>query len=59
MCAKMCAVGILLTPAHLQVSKRSTGVIIESPLEMSLRLYGEDSDFGKEMSSLLRNAKCK
>ncbi|KAL9186762.1 hypothetical protein ACHAXT_010482 [Thalassiosira profunda] len=39
------------------VSKRSTGVVIESPLEMCLRLYyDEDSDIGKEMSRLLRDA---
>ncbi|KAL7537415.1 hypothetical protein ACHAXR_007810 [Thalassiosira sp. AJA248-18] len=38
------------------VSKRTTSVIIETPLEMSLRLYGESHGIGKEISCLLMNA---
>lgn len=38
------------------VSKRSTSVIIETPLEMCLRLYGDSDDAGKQISSMLRNA---
>jgi len=38
------------------VSKRSTGVLIETPLEMCLRLYEDTHGIGKEISSLLRNA---
>ena len=38
------------------VSKRTTSVIIESPLEMCTRLYGDDSDVGIEISQLLSNA---
>lgn len=37
------------------VSKRSTNVIIETPLEMCSRLYG-DSEVGKQISSMLINA---
>jgi ankyrin repeat protein len=37
------------------VSKRSTNVIIETPLEMSSRLYG-DADVGRQISSMLINA---
>mmetsp|Transcript_20166 Transcript_20166/g.34709 ORF Transcript_20166/g.34709 Transcript_20166/m.34709 type:complete len:108 (-) Transcript_20166:325-648(-) len=39
------------------VSKRATSVIIESPLEMSVRLYGDADGIGKEIAFLLRNAK--
>lgn len=42
---------------YSQVSKRSTGVIIETPIEMCLRLYGDADGIGKEISCLLRNAK--
>ena len=38
------------------VSKRSTSVIIESPLEMCLRLYGDSEGVGKQISSILINA---
>ena len=38
------------------ISKRSTGVIIETPLEMCIRLYGDTSGIGKEISCLLKNA---
>lgn len=57
------ALGVLLyhgasaSPAKPKsgVSKRSTNVIIETPLEMCSRLYG-DSDIGKQISSMLDNA---
>jgi len=38
------------------VSKRSTGALIETPLEMCIRLYGDTVGIGKEISLLLRNA---
>jgi hypothetical protein len=38
------------------VSKRQTSVIIETPLEMCNRLYGESDDIGKTISAMLRNA---
>jgi acyl-CoA synthetase (AMP-forming)/AMP-acid ligase II len=40
----------------LGVSKRSTSVLIETPIEMSQRLYGEMDDIGKEVITLLQNA---
>jgi ankyrin repeat protein len=40
----------------LGVSKRSTSVIIETPIEMSQRLYGETDEIGKEVITLLENA---
>ncbi len=38
------------------VSKRSTSVLIETPMEMCQRLYGDDDGVGKEISTMLRNA---
>lgn len=38
------------------VSRRSTNVIIETPLEMCMRLYGEEDGVGKEISSILKHA---
>ena len=38
------------------VSKRTTSVIIESPIEMCTRLYSDTSDEGIEISQLLSNA---
>ena len=38
------------------VSKRSTNVLIESPLKMCQRLYGEKEGVGKEISTMLNDA---
>ena len=38
------------------VSKRSTNVIIESPLEMCARLYGSSDGIGTEIRSMLKAA---
>ena len=38
------------------VSSRATNVLVETPLEMRLRLYGDSAGVGAEISSLLRNA---
>eukprot|EP00984_Skeletonema_dohrnii_P023243 scaffold12335_cov116-Skeletonema_dohrnii-CCMP3373.AAC.2 len=38
------------------VSKRSTSVLIETPMEMCQRLYGDKEGVGKEISTMLQNA---
>lgn len=38
------------------VSKRSTSVLIETPMEMCQRLYGDKDGVGKEISTMLKNA---
>jgi hypothetical protein len=40
----------------LGVSKRATSVFIETPMEMSERLYGDAGGVGQEISTLLANA---
>ena len=37
------------------VSKRSTNVLIETPLEICMRLYGDKDGVGKQISSMLMN----
>ncbi len=38
------------------VSKRSTSVLIETPIEMCQRLYGDEDGVGKEISTMFKNA---